>query len=217
MIIAIDGPAASGKGTLAKKLARHYNLDIMDTGALYRAVALNLIESGLENWMENDAITAANHLSQHIKTQGAEAILSNPALRDDTVGLTASKVAAIQPVRAALLAIQRDFAREPRNTMSGAVLDGRDIGTVIWPEADFKLFVTASVEARAERRLKELQSKGIEATYSTVLADMQERDARDSHTLDRHFEPGYVTNILDTSTLGPDEVFKKALEIIEKA
>lgn len=215
MIIAIDGPAASGKGTLAKRLARHFNLAFMDTGKLYRAVAFEVINAGLSIKDKKDVIDAAQILDRKIKQNGVDQVLSNDTLREDKIGLAASKAAAMQEVRTILLDIQRDFAKGPHNNKDGAVLDGRDIGTVICPDAHIKLFVTADLSIRAQRRLKELQSKGLSVTYSTVLEDMRERDVRDAHTLKAHEEDGYVTNILDTSHLNADEAFEAALKIIE--
>lgn len=215
MIIAIDGPAASGKGTLAKRLAAHFNLAFMDTGKLYRAVAFEVVSGGLSIKDKKDVIDAAQILARKIKQNGVDQVLSNDTLREDKIGLAASKAAAMKEVRAILLDIQRDFAKGPHNNKEGAVLDGRDIGTVICPNADIKLFVTADLTIRAQRRLKELQSKGLSVTYSTVLEDMRERDVRDAHTLEAHEEDGYVTNILDTSHLSADEAFEAALKIIE--
>lgn len=215
MIIAIDGPAASGKGTLAKRLAAHLNLAMMDTGKLYRAVAYEVLNEGLSIKDKKDIIRAAKMLAKKIKDQGPDIILGNSTLREDRIGVAASKVAAIPEARAELLDIQRDFAKAPHNNKNGAVLDGRDIGTVICPDADVKLFVTADLDIRAKRRLKELQSKGLSVTYSTVLEDMRERDARDAHTLKAHESKGYGTNILDTSHLDADKAFEAALNIIE--
>lgn len=214
LVIAIDGPAASGKGTLAKKLAKHLNLALMDTGKLYRATAFEVLHEGLSVKDKKDCVDAAQILAKKIKARGADEILNNPRLTDDDIGTAASKCAAIQEVRKALLDIQKDFARNPHSGKKGAILDGRDVGTVICPNADVKLFVTADLEERAKRRLKELQSKGLSVTYSTVLEDMRERDNRDAHTLKAHEAPGYVTNILDTTNMSADDAFKAALEII---
>lgn len=215
MIIAIDGPAASGKGTLAKKLAEHLNLALMDTGKLYRATAYEVLNEGLSIKDKKDVIDAVKILKKKILNHGPDNVLGHSTLKEDRIGVAASKVAAIQEVRAALLNIQRDFAKAPHNGKNGAVLDGRDVGTVICPSADVKLFVTADLDIRAQRRLKELQSKGLSVTYSTVLEDMRERDARDAHTLKAHEAEGYVTNILDTSHLDAEGAFEAALKIIE--
>lgn len=215
MIIAIDGPAASGKGTLARKLAAHLGFPYMDTGKLYRAAAFELLEEGLSPLDKKDAARAARLLAEKIANRGIEHALDNPALPDDRIGNAASKIAAIPEVRAALLDIQRDFATSPQALAAGAILDGRDIGTVICPDADAKLFVTADIEIRAQRRLKELQSKGVSVTYSTVLDDMRARDDRDAHTLKAHEATGYVTHIVDTSLMSPDEAFDAALRVIK--
>ena len=216
LVIAIDGPAASGKGTLARKLAAHLNLALMDTGKLYRATAFEVLHEGLSIKDHKDCHDAAQILAKKIKSQGADEVLSNPRLTDDDIGTAASKVAAMQDVRKALLAIQQDFAKTPHMGKKGVILDGRDVGTVICPSADVKLFVTAELEIRAKRRLKELQSKGLSVTYSTVLEDMRERDNRDAHTLKAHEARGYVTNVLDTTHLSAEDAFKAALQIIEK-
>lgn len=215
MIIAIDGPAASGKGTLARKLAQHLGYPYMDTGKLYRAAAFELMHEGLSTKDKKDAVRAAQILAQKIKNYGVEEILNNTTLKEDRIGTAASEVAAIPAVRAALLDIQRQFAQSPEATVNGAILDGRDIGTVICPDADVKLFITAELGVRAERRLKELQSKGLSVTYSTVLEDMRARDARDAHTLNAHEAAGYSTNIVDTTLMSPDEAFNEALKIIQ--
>ena len=215
MIIAIDGPAASGKGTLARKLAQQLGYPYMDTGKLYRAAAYELLEEGLSTKDTKDAIRAAKILAKKIENHGVEDILNNTTLKEDRIGNAASQVAAIPEVRTALLDIQRQFAQSPEATVNGAILDGRDIGTVICPDADVKLFITAELGVRAERRLKELQSKGLSVTYSTVLEDMRARDARDAHTLNAHEAEGYRTNIVDTTLMPPDEAFDEALKIIK--
>ncbi|MCD8562674.1 MAG: (d)CMP kinase [Alphaproteobacteria bacterium] len=213
-VIAIDGPAASGKGTLARKLAQALSYAYMDTGTLYRSVALETLQAGGDPQQENDALQGVKTLQEKLNAAASpDQILGNPDLRTDEIGLAASRVAAQQPVRKALLDIQKDFAANPGDTYKGAILDGRDIGTVICPKADLKLFVTARDTVRAERRLKELQSKGIPVTYEAVLADMRDRDTRDAHTLDAHRAAGYETNVLDTSDLTPQEAFDKALQL----
>ena len=215
MIIAIDGPAASGKGTLARKLAQQLGYPYMDTGKLYRAAAYELLEEGLSTKDKKDAVRAAKILAKKIKNHGVEDILNNTTLKEDRIGNAASQVAAIPEVRTALLDIQRQFAQSPEASVNGAILDGRDIGTVICPDADVKLFITAELGVRAERRLKELQSKGLSVTYSTVLEDMRARDARDAHTLNAHEAEGYSTNVVDTTLMTPDEAFDEALKIIK--
>lgn len=207
LIIAIDGPAASGKGSLAKKLATLLDYDFLDTGALYRRVALKVIEKGLKPDEISDIIQISYDLGQKMHEE-----YDDDALRNDKVGEIASIIAQIEQVRYNLDDFQRNFAN---NAKKGAVLDGRDIGTIICPDADIKLFVTASTEKRAERRYKELQSRGIPATNATVLAEMQERDLRDSKRLNEHLKLGRDTQVIDTSDMTPNEVLDAALKIIK--
>ena len=167
MIIAVDGPVAAGKGTLARRLAEHYGLAYLDTGALYRAVGLALLDGGRSPDDLEAAVAAA-------RTLDAES-LQDPRLREERVGEAASRVAALRPVREELLIFQRAFARRP----PGAVLDGRDIGTVVCPDADVKLFVTSPPEARARRRHAELLARGEHMSFAEVLADLERRDERD--------------------------------------
>ena len=206
IIIAIDGPAASGKGSLAKKLAEKLDYDFLDTGALYRRVALKVIDSNTNPSDAEGVIEAANALKDTINNA-----YDDNDLRNDRVGSAASVIAQNQGVRDVLFDIQRNFAQ---NAKKGAVLDGRDIGTVICPEADIKLFVTASVEKRAERRLKELQSRGKDVTHAQVLAEMQERDDRDAVRLDKHLAPDHDVTIIDTSDMTPEDVLENAMAII---
>ncbi len=204
-IIAIDGPAAAGKGTLARRLAAELGFDYLDTGLIYRAVGMKLARAGLDPADEALAEQAARELSP--------TDLAADDLRVDQAAQAASKVAAIPGVRAALLDFQRRFAAQPPEGR-GVVLDGRDIGTVVCPEASVKLFVTASVEKRAERRLKELQDKGLEAIYGTVLADMRERDERDSNRSVAPLVPAQDAVLLDTSDLDAGQAFAAALGIV---
>ncbi len=202
MIVAVDGPAASGKGTLARRLARHFGLNYLDTGSLYRAVALRALTAGADPADPVAAVAAARQVEV--------GDLDDLRLRDDKVAQAASVVAAIPGVRAALLAFQRDFARRGE----GAVLDGRDIGTVVCPDADAKVFLTATVEARAMRRFKELQARGAAAIYERVLQDMKLRDARDR---ERHTAPLVRASDafeLDTTALDADAVFVAVLRFI---
>lgn len=216
-IIAIDGPAASGKGTLARKIAAELGYAHMDTGALYRAVAYELLKSGFSVRDQKDAVDAAQILVRKIRNAHAPAdILGNQSLREDKIGQTASKIAAYPRVRSVLNELQSSFAQNPGSRYKGAVLDGRDIGTVICPNADVKLFVTASAEIRAERRTKELQSRGLAATYEAVLKDMHERDARDASREAAPMKPARDAIIFDTSTMNPAEMLDKALEIIKE-
>jgi CMP/dCMP kinase len=209
MIIAIDGPAAAGKGTLARRLARHFGLAYLDTGALYRAVALRVLEAGGDPADERQAVQAAGALRPQD--------LDQPALREERVGAAASKVAVHPAVRRALLEFQRNFARTPPPGTSGAVLDGRDIGTVICPEPDvIKFYVSAAVETRAHRRLKELQDKGNSPIYTAVLQDMKERDARDASRGIAALKKAPDAFDLDTSNLDADQVFAAALRFIEQ-
>ena len=206
MIIAIDGPAAAGKGTLARRLAKHFDLAYLDTGSIYRAVGKKVLDAGADPEDAAGAEAVARALqAQDLVVQG---------LRTDEVAQAASKVSAIPGVRAALLDFQRDFAAYPPDGKKGAVLDGRDIGTVVCPEARAKLFVSASTEVRAERRFKELRDRGLEAIYARVLEDMKERDARDSSRAASPLEPAKDAHQLDTSALDADQVFAQALEVI---
>lgn len=202
MIVAIDGPAASGKGTLARRLAAHLGLAYLDTGLLYRAVGMAVVRAGGDPSDPAAAEAAARALDPQA--------LSDPALRLDEAGQAASKVAAIPGVRAALLDFQRQVARRA----PGAVLDGRDIGTVVCPDADHKLFVTASLEKRAERRLKELLGRGVATIQEAVLQEMRERDARDSGRSVAPLVPAPDAFLLDTTELDADQAFAAALGYI---
>jgi len=203
LTIAIDGPAAAGKGTLARRLSAAHNLAYLDSGSLYRGTALTLMRGNLP---ETEAVVAARKLKPEL--------LSDPELRAEATGKLASKVAAIPAVRAALLDWQRDFARNPPAGKRGAVLDGRDIGTVVLPDAMVKFFITASDEARAMRRFKELQEKGEVAIYARVLEDMRERDARDTARSTAPMRPAEDALIIDTSALDADQVFRLAQDYI---
>lgn len=214
MIIAIDGPAAAGKGTLAQNLAKHFNYAFLDTGRLYRAVGYAVLQAGKDPADEKAAAAAA----EAFDSKSINQILKNPALRDEKTGTAASKVAAIPAVRAALLELQRDFARHPFHDdgtpAKGSVLDGRDIGTVVCPDADIKLFVTASPEVRAERRFNELKEKGENPDYDKILADLKERDERDSKRSTAPLKPAEDACILDTSDLNAVAAFRAALDFI---
>ncbi len=206
MTIAIDGPSAAGKGTLARRIAAHFGLAYLDSGLLYRAVGLRVLRQGGDP-ADPDIATAA--------AQGvAAADLDDPELRGDATAAAASKAAAIPSVRAALLDFQRDFAAHPPGGAKGAVLDGRDIGTVVCPDAQHKLFVHASPEERAGRRLKELRESGVETIHSRVLREMRDRDARDRDRAVAPLVPAEDAVVLDTTGLDPDAVFAAALEII---
>jgi len=212
VVIAIDGPAASGKGTLAQRLADHFGYAHLETGRLYRAVAAKLLAAhpeatALTPPSEAEAARAAQHL--------VAADLENPNLYAEATGLMASKVAAYPAVRAALLDFQRTFAARPPDGKAGAVIDGRDIGTVICPDAPHKLFVTARPEIRAERRVKQLRARGVEAIHSAVLRDILERDAMDSQRTSSPLRQAPDAHLLDTSDLDVDQVFAAALALIE--
>jgi len=206
IIIAIDGPAASGKGSLAKKLATHFGYDFLDTGALYRRVALKCIENSVKPKEIDKIIQLSVDLSHNLHET-----YDDNALRNNKVGDMASICAQIPKVRSNLDDFQRNFSK---NAEKGAVLDGRDIGTVICPDADIKLFITASAEKRAERRTLELQSRGLDVTNAQVLAEMQERDLRDKVRLDEHLKPDHDAQVIDTSDMTPNQVMDAALEII---
>jgi len=214
-IIAIDGPAASGKGTLARALAEALGFAHMDTGALYRAVGYEVLQAGGNPEALADALNGCKALAE--KLAGGTEALSNPDLRREECGNAASRVAAIQPVRDALLDVQRNFAANPGEGYKGAVLDGRDVGTVICPDAPLKLYITASDEIRAIRRMKELQFKGISVTKSAVLEDMRARDARDKARKAAPLKAADDAIVLDTSDMTAAQVLETALEYAKKA
>jgi CMP/dCMP kinase len=205
MIIAIDGPAASGKGTLGKRIAAHYGLAHIDTGKLYRAVARDTLAKGGDPSDADDALAAAKALDP--KT------LADPALIDVTLGEAASLVARHPGVRNALLAYQRGFARQK----PGAVLDGRDIGTVICPDAEVKLFVTAAPEERARRRFLELKRTGMAVSEEDVLADIRRRDERDKSRATAPLARAEDAVLLDTTNLDIDAAFRAAIDLIDAA
>jgi cytidylate kinase len=202
MIIAVDGPAASGKGTIAKALARHYGLPHLDTGLLYRAVGMSVLRAGGDPGDAADALRGCGF---------ADVLLEDPALKAEAAGRAASIVSAHPQVRGALLDRQRDFAGQP----GGAVLDGRDIGTVIAPGAEAKLFVTASSEVRADRRFREMESMGQSMTFDDVLADILARDERDSSRSTAPLRQAEDADLLDTSDLGIDAAVQRAISLVE--
>jgi CMP/dCMP kinase len=208
-VIAIDGPAASGKGTLARRLAERFGLAHLDTGALYRATALLVLDENGDPANPVAAETAARRVDPRL--------LADPRLRGDTVASAASMVAAIPEVRHALLGLQRDFAAHPPASARGAVLDGRDIGTVVCPGADLKLFITASTETRAARRVGELREQGAPAIYENVLQDLNERDARDSGRGEAPLTAAHDAYIIDTTTLDADVVFERVCALVARA
>ena len=194
--IAIDGPAAAGKGTLARALAAHYGMAYLDTGLLYRAVGAGVLAGG-------DPVTVARALDP--------SDLENDTLRTQAVAEAASQVAVVADVRAALVAFQRSFARRD----GGAVLDGRDIGTVICPEAEVKLFVTASAETRAERRYLELAAKGEDASRDAILAEVIARDARDTGRADAPLRAAVDATVIDTSDLTAAQALAQAIALVD--
>ena len=203
MIIAVDGPTASGKGTIAKALARHFGLPVLDTGLLYRAV-------GYQTQLDHgDADNAADALAA---CDFPAALLDDPALRYETTGGLASRVSVHPAVRAALFQRQVDFANQP----GGAVLDGRDIGTVIAPHADAKLFVTASAEVRARRRHAELVGRGVEVRFEAVLADVHARDARDTGRADAPLRRAADAMLLDNSDMDREAALAAAIAFVEQ-
>lgn len=204
MIIAIDGPAASGKGTMARKLAERFGLPHLDTGLTFRAVANALLSQNLPLDDEIIAERAASDLDL--------GTLDRSVLSAHHIGEAASKVAVMPKVRAALLKAQRDFAHQP----GGALLDGRDIGTVVCPDADVKLFVTASAEVRAQRRTDEILAKGEDADFNQILADVKKRDERDQNRAVAPLVPAENAHLLDTSELDIESAFLEAVSIVEK-
>lgn len=205
MIVAIDGPAASGKGTLARRIADYYHLALLDTGLTYRAVAFEMLQRG---WPLDDAAHAIEAARQ--VDLGA---LDREVLSAHDVADAASKVAVIPEVRRILVEKQRDFARN----LAGAVLDGRDIGTVVCPDADVKLYVTASAEVRAERRLRDIESRGGRADFAEILADIVHRDERDMGRADSPLKPAADAHLLDTSEMSIEAAFLAAKAIVDDA
>jgi len=205
MIIAVDGPAASGKGTLGKKLAAHYGLRHLDTGLIYRAVGKALLDTSCRTDDAAAAVAAAKALDP--------ASFDEAALKAPAVGEAASVVSTIPEVRAALIAFQRDFAAQP----PGAVLDGRDIGTVICPGADVKIYVTATAEARARRRAIEYRAQGRDIDATAVLADILKRDERDSRRAIAPLRQAPDAHLLDTTHLDIDAAIRAAIDIVEAA
>ena len=207
MIIAVDGSAASGKGTLAKRLARHFDLAHLDTGSLYRALGLQLVKQGAnpENIDEFQVISESQHLDLRL--------CDDPQIRTDEIASIASIIAPITAVRANLLKLQRDFAASPPHG-KGAVLDGRDIGSVVLPDAPIKLFIDADLEVRADRRIKELLRAGQSAMFRDVLEDMRVRDQRDRERDVAPLRAVSDAKIIDTSDMDADQVFAAALDHI---
>ena len=205
-VIAIDGPAGAGKGTLANRLADAFDMAVLDTGLIYRATGFAVLEAGGDPADPAAALDAARNLDM--------TKIDESALRNETVADAASKVAVMPDVRAELLAFQRRFAANPPDGKSGAILDGRDIGTVVCPDADVKLFVSASVEVRADRRFKELQGKGQTVIYARVLEDLKASDERDTGRATAPMKPASDAFELDTSDLDADGVFAEVMTFI---
>ena len=202
MIIAVDGPTASGKGTISKALAAHYGLPFLDTGLLYRAVGQQVALNGGNADVAADALMGCAF---------PDALLDDPVLRNEEVGGLASRVSVHPAVRAALNQRQVDFANQPK----GAVLDGRDIGTVIAPHADVKLFVTASAEVRAHRRYEEMLSRGLDVDYANILSDIRARDKRDTERADAPLKPAENAHLLDTGDLTIGAAVQAAIAAVE--
>lgn len=202
MIIAVDGPTASGKGTIAKALAEHYGLPFLDTGLLYRAVGFQLLQNGGDPDSPDDALEACEY---------SDDILEHPELRDEAIGGLASRVSVHSEVRAALNKRQVDFAYQP----GGALLDGRDIGTVIAPDADVKLFITASANVRAERRYREMKSRGVNVEFETILADIQARDIRDAGRTTAPLKLAVDAIEIDTSNMSVETAIQSAVTAVD--
>jgi len=208
-IITIDGPAASGKGTLARRLANHLDYFYLDTGKIYRLIGLAAHDQGIVP--EDDAPGVAK-IATDLADDFSLSFMDNPALKSDLAGQMASRASQFQPVRQAVLNLQRHLAQHPPHDLKGSVLDGRDCGTVICPAATHKFFVTADQDIRARRRFEELKSRGDDVTYDTVLADMKQRDDRDFNRTVVPTKPAEDAVIIDTSDMNADQAFKEILK-----
>lgn len=211
-VIAIDGTAASGKGTLARRLARELDFAFLDTGKLYRLVGYRVLQEGDDPADE----AAARAMAEKLKDLISHADLDDPALGGDDAGQAASKVAAHPGVRSTLISLQKNFALAPPDGKKGAILDGRDIGTVICPDADVKFYIDADTAIRAQRRHKELHSKGISVTYDAVLADMRERDARDAGRAAAPMKAADDAVVIDTSEMDIETAYKALLSVVQQ-
>ena len=209
MIIAVDGPAAAGKGTLARGMAKSLDFAHLDSGALYRAVAYAMLRDGADPSDREAAVAASRHLNIDL--------IDAPEIRGEGIGKLASAIAKIPDLRANLLDFQRNFARHPPGGVAGAVIDGRDIGTVVCPDADVKFFVTASDEARARRRVLELEGRGAPADLETVRADLARRDAQDRNRTAAPLKPAPDAHLLETTELDIEAALARALEIVAQA
>jgi len=215
LIITVDGPSASGKGTLARRLADQFHLFYLDTGAVYRAAAKHILDTGGHPDSPTDAEKSAIFIRDHLTWE----MLEDKALRTDIVADATSRSSCFPTVRNILLDTQRQIANHPpvllhHKPFQGSILDGRDIGTIVCPDAHVKLFITANSEIRAERRFKELTSKAIKTSYETVLQEMRSRDERDSTRVTAPLKPAPDAIIIDTSTMDSDAAFQRAVEII---
>ena len=213
--IAVDGPSASGKGTLARRLAEQFHLYYLDTGGVYRAAAKRVLDLGKNPDSPEDAVSAAMYVRDHLTVD----MIEDPSLRNDVVADATSRLSRFPPVRDIITETLRLYATHPpvrvgHKPFQGSILDGRDIGTVVCPNAEVKLYVTASTEIRAERRFKELTAKGIETSYETVFQDMADRDARDSGREASPLKPAADAIHFDTSDLNSDTAFEKAVEVV---
>ncbi len=213
--IAVDGPSASGKGTLARRLADQFHLFYLDSGSIYRAAAKRILDLGKNPDSPEDAVSAAIYVRDHLTSE----MIEDPALRNDVVADATSRSCRFPPVREIITETLRIYANHPpikqhHKPYQGAILDGRDIGTVVCPDAEVKLFVIADVEVRAKRRFKELTAKNIQTSYETVLQDMMDRDARDSGRETAPLKPAPDAIIFDTTDMDIDAAFDKAVEII---
>ena len=215
MIITIDGPAAAGKGTLSAYLSKHYKFAYFDTGMVYRAVGLDMVLQNLN--LEDEEM--AEKIAKNLTFEKMMALSKHPDFRSDIGGGAASKVSALPKVRAALLKMQQDFALNPvfadGTPANGVIYDGRDTGTVVCPNADVKLFVTATSEVRAKRRYDEFVAKGINTTYEKGLSDMIARDKRDQERASAPLKPADDAIVFDTSDMTAEQEINKAIEIIE--
>ena len=214
-VVTIDGPAASGKGTIARKLCENLGLAYIDTGAIYRIVAKSCLETAIDITDEGKVAAEAKRLAPSITLDD----FKDPTIRTEQVSQTTSKISALPAVRAALLDIQRFFAQQPPlleggKTARGTLFDGRDTGTIICPDADIKFFVTANLKIRAQRRHKELQLNGFQCTYETVLQDMMQRDERDSGRDAAPLKPADDAIIIDTSDETIDQIYHKMMGMI---
>lgn len=211
MIIAIDGPSSSGKGTIARLLGEKLNFAVLETGLLYRLLGYLVLESGGNPENKQDTIKELKHITEELLS------LHAPVLREDRLAKAASIVAQYKEVREALLFYQRFFAKNPPSTYKGSILDGRDIGTVVCPNAEIKFFITATPEIRAKRRWKELQERGIVCMFDDVLRDLKERDMRDTTRSISPLTPASDAIVLDTSEKTPDEILNVVLHYVSQS